>query len=234
MTALDVLRREFDRAARAGVPREMWWRDDDAVTAGPRLDALGRLAASAGAPIAIAAIPARADATLLAWCEDEGVDLVQHGVAHENHEPSGKPSELGFARGTPAIVASCLRARELLDGSPAFVPVMVPPWNRMRDDLAPALGLAGWRGVSRFGGPARPGRIDAHIDPIAWRSDRSLLPAAALARMAEQAVATAGPIGLLTHHAVHTPDVDDFVAAFAGLVADHPGASWVGVRALFP
>lgn len=234
--ALAILGRAFDEAARLGEPRPVWWRDDDAVDVTPALDALARLAARHSAPVALAVIPEPATAALLARAEAEGWAVLQHGAGHRNHQPSGKPAELGDARPVDAIVAECRTARERIAGAATFLPVIVPPWNRMRGDLAPALAAAGWRGVSLWGDapatqPLR--RVDAHIDPIAWRGDRDLLSADALAAMAEHAVAVGGPIGLLTHHLVHTAAVTAFVDALAGLVTSHPGARWATAAELF-
>ncbi|WP_226579515.1 polysaccharide deacetylase family protein [Acuticoccus sediminis] len=234
MQALRLLERAFDAAADTGRLVEVWWRDDDAVVIGPRLERMVALAERTGARVALAVIPADVHSHLLAWCEGR-VDVVQHGAAHRNHQASGKKAELGDARPLEEIVEELVALRARLEG-PSFVPVMVPPWNRMRPDLAAALRDAGYRGVSRFGEgeafePIR--RVDTHIDPIAWRGDRSLAPDEALAAMVTRGLAVGGPIGLLTHHAVETDAVVDFVARFASLVARHPGAVWTDAARLF-
>lgn len=134
------------------------------------------------------------------------------------------------------IVAECVCARARLEGSRAFLPVMVPPWNRMRADLAWPLRRAGYAGLSLFAGPPAAGplpRVDTHIDPVDWRGGGGLVPAEALAAMIRRALSTQGPIGLLTHHAVHVAAVDEFVAAFARLVAGHPGARWAAAGEVF-
>lgn len=233
--ALGLMEAAFDRAAGEGTLRQVWWRDDDAVRRGPRLDRLARLAADAGARLALAVIPAGAERALIDWCADEAIAVLQHGVSHANNQPAGKAAELGEARPVAAIIAEAVAARSRIEG-PAFLPVMVPPWNRMRADLAGPLRSAGYVGVSLFGeGPAGDPlvRIDTHLDPIAWRAGRGLADDAALAGMVRRGHAAGGPLGLLTHHAVHTGAVDDFVAAFAWLVADHPGAAWADPRHLF-
>ncbi len=235
MSALDRLAAHFEACAAAGRPQAVWWRDDDARRPGPRLEALHAAAAGVGAPLALAVIPDGADPALGAWCAARGIAVLQHGVAHRNHQRAGKSAELGDARPGDEIVADLVAARESLL-SPAFLPVLVPPWNRMREDLGRPLAAAGYRGVSRFGmapavGPPR--RVDTHIDPIAWRTSRSLQPDAALAEMVANAIATGGPIGLLTHHLDHDAAVTAFVSAFAALVGAHRGARWISARQLF-
>lgn len=215
-----------------------WWRDDDASQPGPRLDALLAMAKCNGAPVALAVIPSRVTDTVLARCEGEGIAILQHGFSHTNHQKTGKAAELGDARSLEAVLADCTAGRVRLAEWATFVPVMVPPWNRMRSDLSIHLAKAGYRGVSLFAGsclnsPLR--RVDTHIDPISWRTDRDLHPQATLAEMIEAALSVKNPgaLGLLTHHAVHTDRVWAFVEAFADVVSSHPGATWVGADALF-
>lgn len=235
MTPLDRLAAHFDACAARGAPQPVWWRDDDARRRGPRLAAVQETAAAAGAVIALAVIPDGVEANLLDWCATEGVAVLQHGVGHRNHQIAGKSAELGDARPVEAIMAELVAARQRLV-SPAFLPVLVPPWNRMREDLAGPLAEAGYVGVSRFGkgvGAGPPRRVDTHIDPIEWRGARRLQPDATLDRMVMDAIAAGGPIGLLTHHRDHDAAITAFVADFAALVGAHPGARWVSPRTLF-
>ena len=235
MQALTLLEQAFDAAAEAGRRVEVWWRDDDAVAIGPRLERTVGLAERCGASVALAVIPAMVDVRLLAWC-DGRTHVLQHGAAHDNHQTSGKSAELGDARGVGEIIDELVLLRGRL-AVPGFVPVMVPPWNRMRPDLAAALEDAGYRGVSQFGAGAADTpirRVDTHIDPVAWRGDRGLASDEALTRMVRRGLAAGGPIGLLTHHAVETDAVSEFVRRFAVLVARHPGATWTDAARLFP
>ena len=117
-----------------------------------------------------------------------------------------------------------------------FLPVMVPPWNRMRNDLGPALSPAGYRGVSLFGNDRASGppvRADTHIDPIDWRGSRSLAPEDHLRAMVRNAGDIKGPIGLLTHHIDHDSAIDGFISDLAALLAGHAGARWVSAAHVF-
>ncbi|MEM0905901.1 MAG: hypothetical protein AAGJ94_00965 [Pseudomonadota bacterium] len=234
-SALEALSAHFDDCSRQGTPRQVWWRDDDAGAPGPKLDALMMLAQDTGAPVALAVIPHRATAALMQLCETRDIDVLQHGVRHANHQPSGKSAELGDGRPIEVIMSEVVAARALLSGG-SVLEVMVPPWNRMRIDLMPALGDAGYAGVSQFGGPPQKGvpyRVDTHIDPVAWRTTRTLASDSALRAMTEAAIGTEGPIGLLTHHMDHDTAISEFVSAFAQLVCAHPGAQWVSAKTLF-
>jgi hypothetical protein len=59
---------EFDRWRDAGRVATLWWRDDDAASPSERLDRL--LSISGDIPIALAVVPAAADARLAAWLAD--------------------------------------------------------------------------------------------------------------------------------------------------------------------
>ncbi|MEM7693818.1 MAG: hypothetical protein AAF318_05160 [Pseudomonadota bacterium] len=233
ISPLEALSAHFDACALAKTPRKVWWRDDDATRCGVRLNALAATAEAAGAPLALAAIPAYLEPTLIDWAADHNIAILQHGVAHTNHEPTGKAMELGPARPVEALVAALVAARP---SGATCLPVLVPPWNRMRPDLAPALSKAGYRGLSRFGNAASAGpprQVDTHIDPIAWRTTRSLPSPDVLSAMVAAAIAQEGPIGLLTHHIVHDAAIDGFVEGFATLVATHPGAAWASAAEVF-
>ncbi|GAB5374718.1 MAG: polysaccharide deacetylase family protein [Acuticoccus sp.] len=211
----------------------MWWRDDDARRPGPRLDRLRAVAD--GAPLALAVIPEGATGALFDWCGQARADVLQHGIAHRNHQTSGKKAELGDARAADDIVAALVAARRHLAGA-MVLKVLVPPWNRMREDLAAPLAAAGYRGVSRFGKSRRTApllRVDTHIDPIAWRTTRGLAEPDALDTMADNAITAEGPIGLLTHHIDHDEAVWAFLADFARLVTTHEGARWASAAEIF-
>ena len=63
---IDALSRELDGWQALGLRASFWWRDDDACSDTPALRHLLGLAHDCALPLALAAIPARADATLAA------------------------------------------------------------------------------------------------------------------------------------------------------------------------
>lgn len=197
------------RAADEGRTTAFWWRDDDAVAHTPTLDRLLALAARTGWPVALAAIPARAEPSLAARVADEaGVDLLVHGLAHANHAPpEARKAEFGPHRPLAALRADAAEALALAKArlGPRLLPVLVPPWNRIAPDLPAALPALGYRGVSAAHPlPPVAGLAQAHaaIDPVAWRAGGGLADPAGIVARAARAVAEGGPIGLLTHHLV--------------------------------
>src|SRR5439155_22105520 len=94
---------EFDRWGEAGRIAELWWRDDDAVTATPQLSELLRLAGEV--PLALAAIPAHARPELSAALFDAPqVSMLQHCWRHANHGGHGKKSE--YPEDRPATIVA--------------------------------------------------------------------------------------------------------------------------------
>jgi hypothetical protein len=83
-----------------------WWRDDDATRPSRSLDRLLTIAAGLRAPVALAVIPAAAEAVLAERLDDARVAVLQHGYAHANHAPDGeKKAELGHHRPLAAMPA---------------------------------------------------------------------------------------------------------------------------------
>ncbi len=236
----DRLRDALDRAGERGHRVELWWRDDDAVTATPALDRLLDLAS--GAPILIAAIPGGVDPSLGRRLEGAtGVNLAVHGLVHANHAPPGaKSAEFGSHRPLSVLHREAAEAlRIACDKLPPqrLLPVFVPPWNRMADDLARDLPSLGYRGLSAAGGPAIAGltRADAGLDVIDWRGTRSLRdPDALLDRLIAHAETGAQPpLGLLTHHLAHDEAVWDFLGELVPLLARHPAVRLRDPKILF-
>lgn len=202
--AVQALRAELDRAREAGRVIEMWWRDDDAVRATPALDRLLGLARSYRVPLAIAAIPMRVEPSLVARLDrGDDVRVLPHGYAHANHAPAGDPKAEFGAHRPPGLMADEIATGwRRLRGTfgERALGVFVPPWNRVAPELRARLGDLDLVGCSAFG-PAPSPDLNTHLDPVAWRTDRSLAPAADIAAMLARNVAGgATRIGYLSHH----------------------------------
>ncbi|MFH6783084.1 MULTISPECIES: polysaccharide deacetylase [Methylobacterium] len=216
------------RAAEAGRAIELWWRDDDAAAHTPALDRLLALSNRSGWPVAVAAVPARAEPSLAARLADEGdVDLLVHGLAHANHAPpDARKAEFGPHRALAALRTDAAEALALARArlGPRLLPVLVPPWNRLAPGLPESLPALGFRGLSAAA-PVAPvsGLIQAHaaVDPIAWRAGGGLAEPDGIVARAARAVAAGGPVGLLTHHLVQDEATWSFCARLLDALGDH-------------
>jgi len=237
--ALDA---EFDRWGKAGRIADLWWRDDDAVAPGPRLARLIDVTAATG--LLLAVIPARLDDALgPAIAAAPHVRIAQHGFAHVNHAPKGQGLgawELGLHRGEAAVLSDLDAGGTRLAAvfGDRFLPVVVPPWNRIDPALFDPLAARGYRGVSAFGpragGPHGLVIANAHCDPIKWKGGaRFAGEVKALGELVEHlearrtgAVDAGEPTGFLTHHIDLDEDGCAFCARLAEAVDRHPAARW--------
>jgi hypothetical protein len=248
--------RETDRTA------TFWWRDDDAVDRSPALDRLLDLAGQYRIPLNLAVIPARAtDALAMRLAGAAGhVGVLQHGFDHANHAPAGEKSmELGPHRPRVAICEELASGQAMLKAKfgKLAVPVLVPPWNRIADELVRELTGLGFGGLSTHTARTalRPAEglvaCNTHVDVMRWRPERGflgedealdLLIGHLRARRRARAETTdAGscgaeadePSGLLTHHLVMDEAAWGFVSRLLAVLGDHPAARWITVDEAF-
>ena len=242
---------ELDAWHGEGRIASLWWRDDDATGPAPALDRLAGLAREHEVTVGLAVIPALARTSLAPWFESARAEVLQHGWAHRSHAAAGEKNiELGRHRAAGVVRAELsdglAKLREL--AGTRFVPVLVPPWNRIDPALIPALPRAGFRGLSTYGPrdaemPApRVRQTNTHVDVVDWRGgrgfvgpDRALSAAVAhLAARRERRADPSEPTGLLTHHAVHEESTWTFLARFIERTRDHPAVRWLAPREVFP
>lgn len=222
----------------------LWWRDDDAGRYSPTLAPLLDLSRAEMRPIGLAVVPAWLDEATTRVIRDEpNAQVLQHGWTHASHATTGEKNiELGGA----AQTADCLdslragAARLRLVFGDRFLPVLVPPWNRIADRVLERLGEAGYAGLSTFaddqrGTAAGLAHVNAHVDIVDWRGDRRMKSPATLITEVEDQIARGGSpvIGILSHHLVMS--VDD-VARLGHLFHELEGrhnCRWVAPGALF-
>lgn len=219
--ALAPLESELAKWRHAGRRARWWWRDDDLVAPSAQLNLLIAAAERAGATVLAAIIPHAMSPSLPAALEGCPWLLpCQHGYAHRNHEQAGAPaSEFGPARALADALADIEAGHARLRAAfgAALIPVFVPPWNRLRDDLAarlPALGInfLSGHGVDHADVAAHVISHNIHLDLLDWgRRDGAYPAPLALTEMAERAahwlarwreLEAPPPLGLLTHHRV--------------------------------
>ena len=244
----------------AGRRAQFWWRDDDARRPSQPLHRLLELSALHGTPLLLAVIPEGSEPALAEAIAESGapVAFAQHGIGHHDNAPKGtKKTELHdrmldeptFA---PGLKAGKTHLESLFPDR--FLPVMVPPWNRIGpgvEALLPDLGYAGLStdgpaaasGAAAANGPAAAAnglrRVNTHVDLVDWRADKRFIGAERALRAVTEALSRRRaegrnePVGLLTHHLVHDRALWTFLAQFLALMAGHPAAEWPHPAALF-
>ena len=232
MSAWQALDDEIGRWRDGGRVVEFWWRDDDAAEADAPLDRLLKLADRSGAPLAIAAIPARLSgdaATMIKACP--AAHVLQHGYAHVNHAGADRPkSEFPGTRLADERRGDMSAGRSRLAALLAerFLPVFVPPWNRMAEDGLALLSGSGFVGLSRNKPRKSPAladgvrQVNVHVDIVDWQDgrrfvgeDRALNSVRAhLEARRSGAVDPAEPTGILGHHRVQDEAAWTFLARF--------------------
>ena len=242
----NALERELAQWAAAGRTATLWWRDDDAVAPSAALDRLLTLGAGR-APVALAVVPEPAGEPLARRLATAPlVRVLQHGWAHRNHRPAGaRSAELGADRPLAMVTDELARGRDHLASlfGARFLPVLVPPWNRIDPPVVAALPRLGFRGLSCFG-PRPAGEratVNTHVDPIAWRAGRGFVGEAKaldalIGHLADRRTGAADadePTGLLTHHLVHDAALWHFLDRLLEFTAAHAAVRWLDARAVF-
>ncbi|NNJ74183.1 MAG: hypothetical protein HKP56_03410 [Anderseniella sp.] len=247
-----ILNDELDRWHAAGLTASFWWRDDDAVKNGPRLEKLFALSEQFDFPLCLAVIPANLHGSLKQPVKlSSRVCILQHGYAHIDHSTAKEKGacELGLHRGLKTILDELKYGRKRLSQvfGDHFMPVVVPPWNRISDQLPPHLSQVGYKGLSVFGEEATRHAnavftvANCHCDPVSWkRGGVFVSTGAALDQLVDRlvvirrnATSEVPPTGYVTHHAVMDHAAWDFTEMLFGTLRKHPAAEFLTAAEVF-
>ncbi len=249
--AWHTLTNELDIWHSAGKTATFWWRDDDAIEHTSRLERLDQLSRKHQVPVSIAVIPARLQGSLPDYLEGRHhFQVLQHGYAHRSHAAKGvKKIELGGERDNDDIAAELQAGFDMLKKAfvSQFVPVLVPPWNRIERRCFDVIKKTGFAGVSSMWAreeayPA-PGllQVNTHLDPVKWRHDRGFIHEHTAIR--QLYIHLLGrrtgyldedePTGILTHHLDQTDNVWDFCDRLFKCFSEHPSVSWLDARTIW-
>ena len=242
-TGFAPLMLELDDWRAEGRVARFWLRDDDATEPTPALDRLLAITAAHDVPVTLAVIPEPTGSELADRLETAAqAEVAVHGFAHVNHAPPAqKKQELGAHRPQEVVLAQLRAGFEKLQGLQGgrFVPVLVPPWNRIDPALIPHLGSLGFAALSVFG-PEKPSDlplVNTHVDLIDWHGTRggrdgAQLVSEIVARLQTTRKSGEGAMGFLTHHLVHDGAAWDFLEGLLCASAAHPACRWVGAKEL--
>lgn len=227
----------LDRAADTGRVLRFWLRDDDAAVPTEALDRLIDLGTQYRIPMTLAIIPAQTDAALAARLASAGenVEVAVHGWSHANHAgPEEKKQELGAHRPITLVLEELSRGREKLAAlhHARFVPMLIPPWNRIAPPVIEALPRLGFKALSTFGAarPAPLAILNTHVDIMDWHGSRGGWPAETIYGAINEWIDSERPgdpvIGILSHHLVHDRAAWEFLNDLSMLSGEHPGCRW--------
>ncbi|MDH7802901.1 MULTISPECIES: polysaccharide deacetylase family protein [unclassified Rhizobium] len=234
--SLEKLVAALDECGRRGVTADLWLRDDDAVEPTPALDTLLDLCSRFSAPVTLAVIPEMTTDKLAQHLDAADIaQIAVHGWSHTNYAGENeKKQELGSHRDLSVVLDELQSGLEKLHDlhGKRFVPMLVPPWNRIDANIVKGLADLGYRALSVFGPEKNtvPPCLNTHVDVIDWHGSRGgrdddvlfAETAARVLRVAEDGGAT----GILTHHLVHDENVWRFLRQLFEVTSNHPAARW--------
>jgi hypothetical protein len=231
----------------------LWWRDDDASLPSAELNHLIRLSDQYSVPCGLAAIPLLAGEPLKKIVSNAAhIWVLQHGYSHKNHAPSGNGAwELGLHRPKSTVL------EELHEGmnkfsqlfKSRFVPVVVPPWNKMDSELFSDLPVMGFRGVSasyKKNRPVPPSDLriaDAHCDVLSWKNRKVRFAGvdSCVSDLVEHLknkrigiIDPDEPTCVLTHHLEMDDAAWDFMDTLFSMTTAHPAADWISPAEIWP
>ncbi len=241
---------KLQQLAALGQQVPVWWRDDDAVADTPALQRLLDLAADSACPLALAVIPAALEPCLAPALNRHPANsrVLLHGFDHCSRSPAGvRKCEFAAERDLDDIRMALQqgqgRLRAVFDER--YRPVLVPPWNRLREDLPGHLADWGIFGLSVLG-PAHPHPglwcHNVHLDLIDWKQRRfageTRLLAQLLALLDQRMNALAEtapvePIGLMSHHRDTDEATWQFLTRLLQLLAHAPAITLTDPADLF-
>jgi len=232
---------ELDRWHAAGRTADLWLRDDDAVEPSAALDRLLALVARHVLPLTLAVIPQKTGAALVDRLATAPLaNIAVHGWSHVNHAgPARKKCELGLDRPADVVLGELQAGFDHLQKlyGEKFVPLLVPPWNRIEASLIARLSFIGFSALSVYG-PEKPADnialINTHVDLIDWHGTRGGRdPADLVADMVKRLGAMwddeGSTLGFLTHHLVHDDAAWAFLDQMFAVTQSHPACRWVPV-----
>jgi hypothetical protein len=235
---LEPIARALDGRA---APLTIFFRDDDAGWGDEALFALLAVFDRYDAPVDLAVIPNAIAPEVAARLARHAqvsrrLGLHQHGFAHVNHEPSGRPCEFGPSRSPDEQRRDIEEGRRRLlslFGS-GLDSIFTPPWNRCTAATAECLRDAGITVLSRDASAAALDAAGLVECPITsdwlWKRQGARVPRGEWAGTFADAIGTADlPIGVMLHHAVMDDEERQGVGALLGLFRNQPNVRLVSM-----
>jgi hypothetical protein len=236
--ASDALSEELEKwTASNQIPR-LFLRDDDAVELTPALSRLTGLCEQWNIPLLLAIIPKFANDDLGAFVSERVLlTPAVHGYSHANYAgDSEKNTELGAHRPLNEVLSELELGRDKLGEmfGKRLSKILVPPWNRIGDQVALRIAEAGFYGISGFGWKIPVSNVvwvNTHIDIIEWKRGKTAKSFEDVVTELVRHLKTArerefSPVGILTHHLKHDEKSWDMIAGLFHLLGARASVEW--------
>lgn len=234
---------ELDAWGACDTQATLWLRDDDTRTRTFALERLLNLAAHHRIPVGLAVIPFGCESSVAGVLEQHpGLSVLQHGYAHHNHAPEDqKKAEYGGHREVSIMSAELIRGTEVLRTlfPEIFLPVLVPPWNRISPGLLRFLPCIGFEALSTYQARACHQPVvgltqsNCHADLIDWRASRTFIGESDVLgqitthlRRRREGEVDNEATGVLSHHLDHDEGCWRFLDRLFECTQSHPAARW--------
>ncbi len=233
--------------AKFAEPVQFWWRDDDAVEESTALNHLIDLQQRYNIALHLAVIPHHLKSTLLdSLSPHDDIWVLQHGFSHQSYAaPQQRKIELGGECDPEQLRKQLAQGKHILEHAfpKQFLPIMVPPWNRVDDWVHPLLqsiGYSAWSGLASLSPSLNTKNIvdqldnyPVHIDIMNWKTRQfagvEIVVNNIIQHLEKQRLSTTSEnkaIGLMTHHLVHDTSCQQFLDQFFAFSQTHSMIEW--------
>ncbi|MDX2320192.1 MAG: hypothetical protein QNK26_06275 [Moritella sp.] len=230
-------------------PVQFWWRDDDAVANSGALQRLLMLAAQFQIPVHLAVIPESLQASLSVINKVQhsaNCYVLQHGYDHRSYALEGQRKiELGGSQDIPSLLKKLALGQQLLKSrfGEQYLNILVPPWNRIADEVASQLPAMDYTQLSVLGSKKQAEsdfNLNVHIDIIDWKqrcfAGEDAILTKIISHLREQRLAgldrNIKPCGFMTHHLDHDLNSWLFISQFFQFCQQQENVEWLSGQQL--
>lgn len=230
-------------------PAQFWWRDDDAVANSGALQRLLMLAEQYSIPVHLAVIPDSVQASLSVINKAQhraNSYVLQHGYDHQSYAFEGQRKiELGGSQEVSQLLQKLTQGQQLLQSrfGEQYLNILVPPWNRIADDVASELPGIGYTQLSVLGSKKQAEtdfHLNVHIDIIDWKqrcfAGEEVILTKIISHLRDKRLAGLSsnikPCGLMTHHLDHDLNCWLFIDKFFQFCLQHENIEWLSGKQL--
>ncbi|MEM5529201.1 hypothetical protein WN093_10275 [Gammaproteobacteria bacterium AS21] len=224
-------------------PIKFWWRDDDAIADSDALQTMLTMAHDYAIAVHLAVIPNKLQDSLnvIKNAQHKALSFVlQHGVEHKSFALADQRKiELGGSQNSEQLVNKLALGRQRLQQvfDEQYLDILVPPWNRISDDIVTALPEIGYRQLSVLGGAKlveTDFHLNVHIDIINWKqrvfAGEDVILNNIIDHLRNKRLGidkSQKPCGLMTHHLDHDQQCWQFLTKFFSTCQQHRNIQWL-------